>query len=74
VQNLQKKKTFRDAVKNIRILAATGKQSEAQILLPQAYQALDKAAKTNVIRKTAAGRVKSRLTKLVNKKSASPIL
>ncbi len=65
VQNIKKKKVFKDTVKNIRMLAAAGKQSEALLLLPKAYQALDKAAKTNVIKKTAASRVKSRLTKLV---------
>jgi len=40
---------------------------EAKKLLPQVYKLLDKAAKTGLIKKNAAARKKSRITKLINK-------
>lgn len=68
---------MRELIKKIRKLAlesekAAGgeprqRQEEALKLLPQAYKAIDKAAKTNVIKKNTAARKKSRLTKLINK-------
>jgi small subunit ribosomal protein S20 len=67
VQNLKKKRAFRDAVKNVRKLASKDKYDEAVTLLPKAYKALDKAAKSNIIKKNTASRVKSRLTKLLSK-------
>ena len=66
-RNIRQKKAFRDIVKNIRKLALENKKKEAEKLLPQAYKAIDKAAKTNVIKKNTAARKKSRLTKLVDK-------
>lgn len=45
-----------------------GKNLEgAKKILPQVYKALDKAAKTNVIAKNKASRLKSRLAKLIRK-------
>lgn len=67
-RNLQKKRAFKDTVKQVRRLAADGKKAEAASLLPTAYKTLDKAAKTNVIKKNNASRVKSRLAKLVAKR------
>ncbi len=67
IRNLRRKKAFRDIIKNIRKLALENKKKEAEKLLPRAYKAIDKAAKTGVIKKNAAARKKSRLTKLVNK-------
>lgn len=66
VQNLKKQRAFKDAVKNVKTLAAANKQEEARFLLPRAYKALDKAAKTHVIKKNTAARAKSRLAKLVS--------
>ncbi|QQG44902.1 MAG: 30S ribosomal protein S20 [Candidatus Sungiibacteriota bacterium] len=68
VQNLKRKEAYKTVVKNIKKLAAAGKQKEAEKLLPQLYKALDKAAKTHAIHKNKASRLKSRLTKLVSKK------
>jgi len=42
-------------------------QPEAQTLLPEIYKAIDKAAKTGVLKKNAASRKKSRITKLIQK-------
>lgn len=67
-RNLLKREAYKDAVKNIRKFASAGKTKEAQNLLSQLYKALDKAAKSHVIKYNKAARIKSRLTKLVNKK------
>ncbi|MBI2625592.1 30S ribosomal protein S20, partial [Candidatus Parcubacteria bacterium] len=40
-------------------------------LLPQLYKTLDKAAKTNVITKNKASRLKSRITAAVNRPTVS---
>lgn len=66
-RNLQKKEAYKKAVKNFRKLAAEKKTEEAKKLLPAVYKALDKAAKTNVIAKNKASRLKSRLARLVNR-------
>lgn len=51
--------------KKILKLAASGNKEEAQKLLPEAYKAVDKAAKKNLIHKNAAARKKSQLAKAV---------
>ena len=67
VLNVQRQKTMRDSLKNIKKLMLAGKKDEAKKLLSAAYQAIDKAAKRGVIKKNAAARKKSRLTKALNK-------
>ncbi len=69
-RNIRQKEAFKDIIKNIRKLALENKKKEAEKLLPKAYKALDKAAKTGVIKKNTADRKKSRLTKLVNRPTA----
>ena len=64
-RNLQKREVYKKAVKAYRKLIAEKKLEEAKKMLPALYKSLDKAAKTNVIAKNKAGRLKSRLTKLV---------
>ncbi len=56
-------------LKKVRILVIENKIEEAKKLLPSIYKALDKSAKVNIIKKNAASRKKSRITKLVNKTS-----
>ncbi|MBI4114302.1 MAG: 30S ribosomal protein S20 [Candidatus Niyogibacteria bacterium] len=63
VRNLQRKRAVQDVLKKIRVLADQNKVNDAMALLPKAYQALDKAAKRNVISKNTAARKKSRLVK-----------
>jgi small subunit ribosomal protein S20 len=58
-------KVRRDTYKNLLKKAATGKSAD---LVKAAQQALDKAAKTGVIKKNTAARKLSRLMKKVNKK------
>jgi len=70
VFNLRRKRTMKDAVKEVRALAAAGKREEAAAKLAPAYKAIDKAAKRGVIKDNTAARKKSRLTKLVAKTAA----
>lgn len=65
--NLIYKNKLRGLLKEARILVAEKKLKEAKNLLPQVYKALDKAAKANAIKKNAADRNKSRITKLIYK-------
>ena len=47
----------------VKKLVLAGKQADAQKLLSGLYASVDKAAKTNVIKKNKASRIKSRITK-----------
>ncbi len=58
-----KKKGLTDALKAYRKLVAAGKKEEAAKYLATVYKAADKAAKTGVIHKNRANRIKSRLAK-----------
>lgn len=66
-QNIIKKEAYKRLVRDVKKFVSAGKQKEAEKLLPRLYKALDKAAKTNVIKKNKAARLKSRLTKLTAK-------
>lgn len=61
---------IKKAEKAVRKNITSGKLDEAKKALQQAYAALDKAAKKNVIHSNNAARNKSRLTKLLSKASA----
>ncbi|MBI2064213.1 MAG: 30S ribosomal protein S20 [Candidatus Yanofskybacteria bacterium] len=65
VGNVKKANTYRTAVKNFKKLAAEGKKDEAKKYLPKVYKALDKAAKTGVIKPNKASRLKSASAKLL---------
>ncbi|TSC95106.1 MAG: small subunit ribosomal protein S20 [Parcubacteria group bacterium Licking1014_1] len=67
-RNLVYKNKIKSLIKETRNLVLAKKIEEAKNVLPKLYQALDKAAKVGVIKKNAASRKKSRLTKLVEKK------
>lgn len=67
VFNLHRKKDVDDVVKKIMKFVTAGKAGEAIALLPQVYKAIDKAAKTNLLKKNTSARMKSRLTLFVNK-------
>ncbi len=67
VFNDKRRTAVKDAVKEVKKLLASGKKVEAQKAINEAYKALDKAAKTGVIKKNAAARKKSRLMKLIAK-------
>lgn len=67
LRNLKRREAYKRLIRAVRKAAASGKTDEAQNLLPALYKALDKAAKTNVIKKNKAARLKSRLSRLVQK-------
>ena len=69
IRNLKRKNTMKELVKQTRKLAGAEQKEEAVKLLPKLYQAIDKAAKRGIIKKNAAARKKSRLTKLLLKVS-----
>ena len=66
VRNLRRKARFKDYVKEFRKAIAAKNFDIAKQLLPKVYQSLDKAAKTKVIEKNKASRLKSRLSILVH--------
>lgn len=66
LNNMYRKK-MKDLIKRARILLAEKKTEEAKKMLSEIYKVLDKAAKTNVIKKNTASRKKSRITKAISK-------
>ena len=68
--NLRSEKKIDSAVKDIKRLVAGKKIADAKKLIPAAYKAIDKAVKTNFLKKNTAARMKSRLVKFVNKQTA----
>ncbi|MEK7606479.1 MAG: 30S ribosomal protein S20 [Patescibacteria group bacterium] len=65
VFNVRRIRAAKTVVKDLRALATLGKAKEAREKLSAAYKALDKAVKRGVMKKNAAARTKSRLSKLV---------
>lgn len=67
--NLLRKGKVSKTIKSLKKLAATGNKKEAQAMMQEVQQALDKAVKGNTLNKNTASRKKSRLSKLVKKLS-----
>ena len=67
-RNIKKKDAYKGAVKTYRKLVANKQWEDAPAKLSAVYKSVDKAAKTNVITKNKARRIKSRLSKLMPKK------
>lgn len=61
--NRKRKSRMRTQIKAFRALLAEKKAEAAEAALPETYSLIDKAAKQGVIKKNAAARYKSRLTK-----------
>ena len=61
VYNIRKKVVLHDAVKSFRTEVGKGNTTQAEALIPSVFKAIDKAAKTGVIKKNTADRKKSRL-------------
>lgn len=66
-RNLRRKNNYKTAIKELSKLASAGNKKDAEKLLPKVYKAIDKAAKTNVMAKNKAARLKSGVAKLVSK-------
>ena len=62
VFNIRRKSAMKDVVKEVNKAVTTGDAKKAAELMPQAYKAIDKAAKRGVIKKNTAARKKSRLS------------
>mgnify|MGYP001560372907 FL=1 len=60
VGNLARLNAYRTAVKNFKKLLVAGQKDEAKKYLPKVYKALDKAAKSGVIKANKSSRLKSR--------------
>jgi len=69
--NIRRKSAMENALKDIKKLIKENKVKEAEKMLPEVYQAIDKAFKTKFIKKNAAARYKSRITVAVNKAKAT---
>jgi small subunit ribosomal protein S20 len=67
VFNVRRRKNMNDVVKQVKKLIASKKKDEAAKLLPKAFQAIDKAAKGNTIKKNSASRKKSRMAQAIKK-------
>ena len=66
-RNVIRKEAYKKQVTSFRKLIVAKKNDEAAKILPLVFKALDKAAKTKVIEKNKASRLKSRLAQLISK-------
>jgi small subunit ribosomal protein S20 len=66
-QNIKRKTDLKSVIKQYKKIIASGDKEEAKKYLSQVYKKLDKAAKVNLIKKNRAARLKSRLSKLLNR-------
>ncbi len=69
-ENKIRKRSLKTLIKDARAAAAQPDSGKKKAALPSIYKALDKAAKSGLIKKNSAARKKSRLAKLLAKKSA----
>jgi small subunit ribosomal protein S20 len=65
-RNKANKTRLKTELKKVRAAATSGR--DASKLLPEAYAVIDKAVHKGVLRKNAAARHKSRLTRLANQR------
>lgn len=72
VQNIRRTEAMKGEIKTLRKLTESGKVKEAEAALALAYKAIDKAAKTGVIKKNTASRKKSRLVAYMKKQATKP--
>jgi len=70
VRNLRKKRMVKDIFKQIEKSVSLGETNKAKDFLPKYYKALDKAAKTHVIKRNKAARKKSQAAKILNRSLA----
>lgn len=69
VMNLRRTRAMDSAERDIEKLVAAGKVADAKKLVPQAYAAIDKAAKRGVIKANTAARRKSRMSRITKAKA-----
>lgn len=61
--NVRRDRAMKGKIKEITKLISGGDKSGASKLLPEAYKAIDKAAKRGILKKNTASRKKSNLSK-----------
>lgn len=64
-RNQSQKKILKGAIHTFKKLVTDNKKEDAQKILSIVFKKLDKAAKTNLIKKNKASRLKSRLSKKI---------
>jgi small subunit ribosomal protein S20 len=69
VFNDRRKIAMNEVIKKVKKFVTDKNTKEAMTFLAQAYKAIDKAAKTNLIKKNTASRKKSRLAAIIKKAS-----
>lgn len=67
VFNVRRKSILRDVTKEVQKAVVAGDIKKAKELLPNAYKAIDKAAKRGVIKENTAARKKSRLSAAIKR-------
>lgn len=67
VFNNRRRRVMKEVLKKIKRAIVSKNSGDAQKLLPEAYKAIDKAAKRGIIKKNTAARKKSRLVKSIKK-------
>ncbi len=67
VFNIRWKSTLRDVTKEVQKALGAGDTKKAKELLPNAYKAIDKAAKRGIIKDNTASRKKSRLSAAIKR-------
>lgn len=67
--NDARKKQMKELLKKANVLIKEGKKDEVAKMLPTIYKAIDKAAKTNVLKKNTASRRKAVIAKKLNIKN-----
>lgn len=65
--NLARKTALKSAVKKLKKLVSEKKTDEAKKLFPEVQKVIDKAVKTNVLKKNTGDRKKSRLVSMMRK-------
>lgn len=68
--NERRKTSIERITRDIRVLISEKKAKEASALVPKLYKAVDKAAKSNYIKKNTASRIKSRVAASISKASS----
>ena len=68
--NARRSGAIEKSAKAIKKLIAANKIKEAEKMLPEVYQAIDKAIKIKFLKKNAGARYKSRITLALNKAKA----
>lgn len=65
VFNDRRRRTMRQLIKDVREMVTLKDYKGAMALLPQAYQAIDKAVKRGVIKLNTASRKKSQVSRII---------